>query len=207
MREIVEQIGPLQLARTEGVWEILWDGVFLMSSQCRASEKALGALAWGRTLVGGLGMGFTLRAALDQPGVTAVDVAEIAPAVVAWNRGPLAPLAQHPLDDPRVLVLEQDLAQVLAGARDRWDRILLDVDNGPSWTARPENDALYGDEGLRRVRAALRPGGLLAVWSAQPEPAFAARLAATFPRSEAREIPVEVGGRPTSDHLYLGVCS
>src|SRR5262245_11984466 len=98
-REIIDRCGPLVLARTDGVWEILWEGTFLMSSECRESERALGAMARGRTLIGGLGMGFTLRAALDA-GATPIDVVEIAGAVIGWNRGPLAELAGRPLEDP-----------------------------------------------------------------------------------------------------------
>src|SRR5262245_840520 len=103
MREIVDTDGPLTLARSGSVWEILWEGTFLMSSACRASERALGELATGRTLIGGLGMGFTVRAALDA-GAEVIDVAEISPAVVRWNRGELAGCAGRPLDDPRVCV-------------------------------------------------------------------------------------------------------
>jgi spermidine synthase len=186
------------------VWEILWDGMFLMSSESRASEHALGALAKGRTLIGGLGMGFTLRAALDRPDARAIEVVEISDAVVGWNRELLAPLAGAPLADPRVCVHVADLQQFLDGDHGLYDRILLDVDNGPSW-ARPENEPLYDDDRLERLRASLAPGGALAVWSAQAEPAFLARLGARFALAEERAIPVVLAGRPSTDYLYIGV--
>jgi spermidine synthase len=197
---VLDRAGELMLARTDGAFEILWDGMFLMSSVSRAGERALGALARGRTLVGGLGMGFTLRAALDA-GAASVDVAEIAEAVVRWNRGPLAPLAGRPLDDARVTVHLGDVSALVKAAPDtRWDVVLLDVDNGPSWTARPENDALYGDAALAELKRVLAPGGLLAVWSAQAEPAFAARLARVL--DDVREIAVPA--HPTDDWLVTG---
>jgi spermidine synthase len=201
VREIVESDGALTLARTAGVWEILWDGTFLMSSECRASERALGALARGRTLVGGLGMGFTVRAALDASAAS-VEVVEISPAVVRWNQSLLAHVAGRPLTDARVTVHVADVAAFVRGASG-FDSILLDVDNGPSWTARPENDALYGDDALAATVRALAPGGRFAVWSAQREPVFAARLGPHFADVEERAIPVEVAGRPSEDWLYV----
>ena len=203
VREIVERAGSLSLAHSGATWEILWDGMFLMSSECRASERALGALAAGRTLVGGLGMGFTLRAALDVPGVSAVDVVEIAAAVVAWNRGHLAELAGRPLEDARVRVQVADVAEVVAAAPRCYDAVLLDVDNGPSWTARPENAGLYDEAGIAQLRGALRPGGRLAIWSAQPEPELATRLAPQFATAESRLYPVVVGGRPCDDIILV----
>ena len=188
-RRKIAESGPLTLARRGDVWEILWEGTFLMSSECRQSERELGALGRGRTLVGGLGMGFTVRAALDA-GASAVDVVEISAAVIEWNRGPLAELAGRPLDDPRVQVHEADVAAFLRSACD-YDAILLDVDNGPSWTARPENAALYGAAGLAALRQALAPGGLLAIWSAQKE---------NLPGFEERAMPSAVGG---ADYLYV----
>jgi spermidine synthase len=204
VREIVDRVGPLTLARQQGAWELLWEGHFLMSSAQPVSERALGEQAGGDTLIGGLGMGFTLRAALDRPATRRVDVVEIAAAVIAWNRGPLAPLAGHALADPRVRVHCADVAAFIgrAQARGAYDCILLDVDNGPSWTARPGNQALYDDAGLTALRAALRPGGRLVIWSAQPEPSLAHDLGRLFLCVQARAIPVVVGGRPASDWLY-----
>jgi len=157
----------------------------LMSSRVHGSEDALAEhtcarLRAGETprlLIGGLGMGFTLAATLRCVGERAqVVVAELIPAVVAWNRGPLGPLAGHPLDDPRVTVREGDVARILKAERGGYDAILLDVDNGPEGLTRKDNDWLYGMDGLNAAYAALRPGGILAVWSAGPEPAFTQRL-------------------------------
>ncbi len=157
----------------------------LMSSRVHGSEDALAErtcarLRAGETprlLIGGLGMGFTLAATLRCVGERAqVVVAELIPAVVAWNRGPLGPLAGHPLDDPRVSVREGDVARILKAEPGGYDAILLDVDNGPEGLTRKDNDWLYGMDGLNAAYAALRPGGVLAVWSAGPEPAFSQRL-------------------------------
>jgi len=157
----------------------------LMSSRVHGSEEALAeqtcarlrAGEMPRLLIGGLGMGFTLAATLRCVGERAqVVVAELIPAVVAWNRGPIGPLAGHPLDDPRVDVREGDVARILKAEPGGYDAILLDVDNGPEGLTRKDNDWLYGMDGLNAAYAALRPGGILAVWSAGPEPAFSQRL-------------------------------
>jgi spermidine synthase len=136
-------------------------------------------------LVGGLGMGFTLAAALRRlPADGCVEVAEIVPQVVEWNRGPIAHLAGFPLQDPRVIVHQADVAEVLRnlGCRaapatiPRYDAILLDVDNGPKSLSTPANEWLYSPEGIRTAVASLRPSGFLAVWSAGPDPSFTSRL-------------------------------
>jgi spermidine synthase len=181
--------------------------MFLMSSDCRGSERALGRLAAGRSLIGGLGMGFTLRAALDQPGALAIDVVEISQAVVDWNRGPLAHLAERPLEDARVRVHVMELAAFLRSApRAAYDAILLDVDNGPSWTARPENSAIYDDAGLELLARLLAPSpsAVVAIWSASEEPELSARLARRFASVETRAIAVTVGDRASHDYLILG---
>jgi spermidine synthase len=105
-----------------------------------------------------------------------VVVAELAPEVVEWNRGPLAPLAGYPLDDERVKIREMDVARLLRGQHGAYDAVLLDVDNGPEGLTRKDNDWLYTRAGLSSARTALRPGGVLAIWSASPEPAFTRRL-------------------------------
>ena len=157
----------------------------LMNSRVHGSEDALAEQTCARLagcsaprlLIGGLGMGFTLAAALRQVGEQArVVVAELVPAVVAWNRGPLGEHAGHPLQDPRVTVHEGDVAGLLRSARQAYDAILLDVDNGPEGLTRKENDWLYGMAGLNAAYAALRPRGVLAVWSAGPDQAFSQRL-------------------------------
>lgn len=157
----------------------------LMASRMHASEDALGARGSApyasrrnaRVLIGGLGMGFTLRAALDALGRDArVDVAELVPAVVRWNREHLGHLAGKPLDDPRTRVLEADVADVIANARGEYDAVLLDVDNGPAAFTISTNSRLYGPEGVRRMHRALREGGTLALWSLGDDPRFTSRL-------------------------------
>src|SRR5581483_7324588 len=124
-------------------------------------------------LVGGVGMGFTLRATLDVlPPDATVVVAELVPAVVDWNRGALGPLAGHPLKDRRVRVHLSDVGVTLSSAPGRFDAVLLDVDNGPASFTSPENDRLYNDRGLAAAHAALKAGGVLAVWSAREDRKF-----------------------------------
>src|SRR5687768_16283511 len=153
---------------------ILANGKSLMSNLMHGSEQALADFACrdARTreapcvLVGGLGMGFTLRAALDAlPPDATVLVSELIPDVVTWNRGPLGDLAGHPLADRRVDVVVEDVARTIAGSRARFDAVLLVVDNGPYAFTASANAALYADPGLAAARDALRPGGMLAVWS------------------------------------------
>ncbi len=157
----------------------------LMNSRVHGSEEALAELACARLvacerpriLIGGLGMGFTLAAALRSLGPTAeVVVAELLPAVVEWNRGPLGALAGHPLEDVRVRVQVGDVARCLQAQRQAYDAILLDVDNGPEGLTHPGNDRLYSVEGLSTALTALRPAGVLAVWSAGPDRNFTQRL-------------------------------
>lgn len=157
----------------------------LMSSLDHGSEELLAervcerlaARDTVRVLIGGLGMGFTLAAALRTLGDAAtVEVAELVPAVVAWNRGPLAHLAGKPLADARVTVREEDVAARIQASRATYDAILLDVDNGPEGLTCAANDALYATAGLRAAFAALRPGGILGVWSVAPDLAFTQRL-------------------------------
>jgi len=174
----------------------------LMNSRVHGSEEALAEQTCARLragevprlLIGGLGMGFTLAATLRGVGEHAqVLVAELIPAVVAWNRGPLGPLAGRPLDDPRVSVYEGDIARLLSSEPGGYDAIVLDVDNGPEGLTRKDNDWLYAASGLNAAREALRPGGILAVWSAGPEPAFAQRLRrAGF---EVEEVRVRARGK------------
>lgn len=161
------------------------DGVELMSTRVFGSEEALAELALQRlhprtatrVLVGGLGMGFTLARTLALVGSDAVvEVAELVPEVVTWNRELLGEFARHPLRDPRTRVVVGDVGEVLAASAAIYDAVLLDVDNGPAALSRPGNDRLYGAHGLAAARAALRPGGVLAVWSSGADPAFAASL-------------------------------
>jgi spermidine synthase len=164
---------------------ILADGAILMSSRMHGSEEALAAVACEgmrrlkrpSVLIGGLGMGFTVRATLDllSPDATVV-VAELVPAVVEWNRGPLGPLAKHPLKDKRVRVEAEDVVVTLSAHLGQFDAVLLDVDNGPTALTASNNAGLYDNLGIAAVRAALKPGGVLAVWAAQEDRKFEQRL-------------------------------
>ncbi|HKP57279.1 MAG TPA: hypothetical protein VJV78_11195 [Polyangiales bacterium] len=177
--------GELRLYRRGGELSIRVNGVELMNSRAHASEGAFAVLGCeriasrpaARVLIGGLGMGFSLRTALGALRADAqVVVAELVPAVVRWNRDYLGELADHPLRDPRVTVEERDVGVLIRGSRDEFDAILLDVDNGPDALTRRANHALYSRAGLAAAVAALRRGGVLGVWSAGPDPAFTDRL-------------------------------
>lgn len=177
----------LVLKRHTSEYVIMAGGQSLMSSRMHGSEEALATLGCEHArrlprpcvLVGGLGMGFTLRAALDiLPPAALVIVAELLPAVVEWNRGPLGALADRPLQDPRVRVEEQDVALTMRAGRGRFDAVLLDVDNGPAALTASSNSSLYHARGIGAAHAALRPGGVLAVWSANADQLFERRLRA-----------------------------
>ena len=177
--------GVLRLMRRGQDFSIKLGVAELMTSRLFGSEEALATLAAERlrakaprVLIGGLGMGFTLRAALAAFGPQArIVVAELVPAVVAWARGPMADLFGACLDDPRVSVEIGDVAALIRAPGPAWDAILLDVDNGPEGMTQSANDELYATRGLRAARAALAPGGVLAVWSQGPDAAFAQRFA------------------------------
>jgi spermidine synthase len=149
-------------------------------------------------------MGYTLAAALKRLGAgAAVTVAELLPAVVAWNRGPLAHLAHHPLEDGRVRVREGDIARILRAERAEFDAILLDVDNGPKGLVREANNWLYSEEGLSAAFAALRPEGILAVWSAGPDRSFHMRLRKTGFEAEENRIHVQVKRCQVRDTIWI----
>jgi spermidine synthase len=175
----------MKLTRRDNEYIILANGKSLMSSGMYGSEEALATLACRRArtleqpcvLIGGLGMGFTLRATLDfLPPDARVVVAELVPAVVEWNRGPLGPLAGHPLNDKRVRIEMGDVAVTLRSGPGKFDAVLLDVDNGPTAFTESANAWLYDDRGIAAVRAALKTGGVLAVWSARDDSKFEKRL-------------------------------
>ena len=157
----------------------------LMNSRMHGSEDALAEITCARLvdvsspriLIGGLGMGFTLAAALQHaPADARIIVAELVPAIVQWNLGPLGAVSGYPLRDERVSVREGDVAAIMQAESDAYDAILLDVDNGPEGFTRPENDWLYDVDGLAAAYRALRANGVLAVWSAGPAPDFIQRL-------------------------------
>ena len=173
----------------------------LMNSRLSGSEEALARLSCAiirerprpQLLIGGLGMGFTLRAALAELSADArITVAELVPAVVSWARGPMAGVFDNCLTDPRVGIREEDVGSLIKAGPANYDAILLDVDNGPEGLSRKANDGLYDMEGLGAARMALRPGGVLAVWSSGPDKAFTQRLRRTGLNVE--EVTVRANG-------------
>ncbi len=194
--------GELRLKRRGAEFSIMLGNNELMNSRLSGSEEALATLscariamrAQPRALIGGLGMGFTLRAALGALGAKAqIVVAELVPAVVAWARGPMAEIFGDSLTDPRVRIEVEDVGRAIRSGRGFYDAILVDVDNGPEGLTRDANSGLYGQDGLRAARAALRPGGVLAVWSCAPDRDFSARLRKAGFRVE--EVKARANGR------------
>jgi spermidine synthase len=177
--------GELVLAQRGSEYAIRLRGAELMNSRSHASEEALAKLgcaglnrvSGARVMIGGLGMGFTARAALDVlPRDAQVTIVELVPEVVAWNREHLGDLARRPLEDPRVTVQVGDVAKAIAAQQEHWHAILLDVDNGPDAFTSPANAALYGLKGLIATRRALVRGGALAVWSVENDNKFTDRM-------------------------------
>lgn len=176
--------GELRLYKRDTDFIIALGANELMSSRLRGSEEALALMTCDRLnteaphlLIGGYGMGFTLRAALVRLGPKArISVVELVPEIIDWARGPMADLTAGCLDDSRVELVMRDVVRVIAGAERRYDAILLDVDNGPDGLTRADNDQLYSTHGLVSAKAALKPGGVLAIWSAAPDERFARRL-------------------------------
>lgn len=186
----------------------------LMNSRTHGSEDALADLACEkitdrpcpRVLIGGLGMGYTTAAALRRLGPGAqVVVAELVPAVVEWNRGPLAALAGNPLRDVRVIVREADVAQILKAEQRAYDAILLDVDNGPEGLIMKVNDWLYSPDGLDAAYSALTHAGVLAIWSAGPDSAFTKRLSRAGFEVNAVNVPARGSGRGGRHTIWLAI--
>ena len=221
----------MSLTRRDTELVIMAGGKILMSSRMHGSEEAMAEMAFKRlgirhsalskggstgdgglpsllgdacVLIGGLGLGYTLRATLDLlPSSATVVVSELVPAVVRWNRGVLAPLAGRPLDDPRVRVVERDVLEVLRANRTTFDATLLDIDNGPSALTSHRNGALYSDRGIAAARAALKPAGTLAVWSSYDDQQYARRVR----NGGFTVVTKRVRGRPNRgpNHvIYLG---
>ncbi|MCG9916061.1 MAG: spermidine synthase [Phenylobacterium sp.] len=206
--------GELRLMRRDTEFSIMAGAIELMNSRLSGSEEALATLAWDRlagraaprVLIGGLGMGFTLRAALAVlPADARVTVAELVPEVIAWARGPLAEVFKGCLDDPRVSLHTGDVGPLIAQTPAAWDAILLDVDNGPEGLTRRANDALYDLTGLARARTSLTPGGVLAVWSSAPDEGFTRRLRRSGLTTEVVRVPARKGGRGARHVIWLGV--
>ncbi len=178
--------GALKLMQRGQDYSIMSGSIELMNSRLYGSEVALFKLAWAkagapaapRVLIGGLGMGFTLRAALaDLPQDASIVVAELVPDVIDWARGHLSPLYGDSLSDPRARIVQGDVADRLAEAKPPYDLILMDVDNGPDGLNREANDALYSLHGLTNLKRATKPGGVVSIWSAAPDDKFARRFA------------------------------
>ncbi|CAN7365806.1 spermidine synthase [Phenylobacterium sp. LjRoot219] len=204
--------GELKLMRRGAEYSIMSGATELMNSRLSGSEEALATLSWEalggrskpRMLIGGLGMGFTLRAALAVlPAQAEVVVAELVPAVVAWARGPLAGVFDGCLEDPRVGIREGDVAEAIAEAPGGYDAILLDVDNGPGGLNRDANDQLYDARGLTAARNALTPGGVLAVWSSAPDDRFTARLRKSGFAVEDKRVRASRSGRGARHVIWL----
>lgn len=207
--------GQLSLRRRGDDFAIEYGDTQLMVSWVSQSEQALATLAWQRVskvnaqlLIGGLGMGFTLVAALAAlPADASVVVSELVPKVLDWAKGPLAHLFGNTLGDPRLSVIICDVHDLIAGSPDRFDAILLDVDNGPDGLINLANDRLYSVGGLKLAYAALRPGGVLAIWSGYPAYGFADQLEdAGF---VVEEVHMRTGERGKGDRhvIWLGTKS
>ena len=204
----------LRLMRRGGDFMITLDRNELMNSRMSGSEEALATMTAERLagrkgqhwLVGGYGMGFTLRAALAVLGSDArLTVAELVPKIVEWARGPMAGLTGGCLDDPRVTLVQADVALQIAAGRNAYDAILLDVDNGPDGLVRAGNDRLYTREGLAAARAALMSGGVLAVWSAGKDPVFAGRLRKAGFAVEEVQVRARSNGKGAKHTIWFAV--
>ena len=203
--------GEIVLYERDGAYFIRVNGLELMTSRAHGSEEDLARLTLTkitgkepRVLVGGLGMGFTLRAVLDVVPMSAkVMVAEILSAVIAWNRDELAHLARSPLEDPRVAVVERDVAEIIAAAPSAFDAVLLDVDNGPAALTVAENDRLYGPSGLASIHRCLRSGGVLGVWSADPDKAFERRLVRAGFDVSTETVPARRGAKGPKHTIFI----
>jgi spermidine synthase len=205
-------VGEWQLQRRDDHYEIICNGVFLMASYNVASDRRLATLALARLagdglriLVGGLGIGFTAQAVLQDTRVATLEVVEIEPVIIAWHQRHLAALCGRPLDDPRTALVQGDLAHV-ALAGEAYDAILLDTDNGPDWLIREANARLYTPEAARRFLDALSPGGVLAYWSASPASGLAEVLAGLEASVQVVETEDQIApGHPGTAWLYFAV--
>jgi spermidine synthase len=204
----------LRLMRRGSEFSIMLGTNELMNSRLSGSEEALADLAAAklagrpepRMLIGGLGMGFTLRAALKVLGEGArVTVAELVPQVIDWARGPMAALFDGCMDDPRVTLHQGDVGELIRARTGGWDAILLDVDNGPDGLTRQGNDALYSAGGLAAAHRALAPGGVFSVWSSAPDPAFTRRLRQAGFEVEEKPIRASTKKRGARHMIWLAV--
>jgi spermidine synthase len=218
----LEDGATVELVQRGDAFDVLVDGRRVMRSDARRAEKQLVELALAplgqrddiTVVLAGLGMGFTLRALLDAPGVTRVDVVEASRAVLDWDARHFAGLNGDARKDPRVTLHALDLAAFLKALRthqvappsgDGWLALVLDMDEGPAQVSRVGNEAFYDDEGIERLETVLRPGGVLALWSAAREPALLQRMHARLKNVAEIVVPVELDdGKPNLDYVYRG---
>ena len=217
----VEDGATLELVQRGDAFDVLVDGRRVMRSDARRAEKQLVELALAplgqrddiSVVLAGLGIGFTLRALLDAPGVTRVDVVEASRAVVEWEARHFAGLNGDALKDPRVKLHAMDLAAFVKSVRthgverppgDGWLALVLDMDEGPALVSRAGNEAFYSDEGIERLETVLRPGGVLALWSAAREPALLQRMHARLLNVAEVVVPVDVDDKSSLDYVYRG---
>lgn len=214
--EIPGHEGEIILLKRGGEFSIRTSGTELMNSRVHGSEEALAELVCSRIkqksgtrlLIGGLGMGFTLAAALEKSEQdTHITVSELIPAVVRWNRRHLGHLTGKPLDDSRVSIKEEDVIKTIRRKTAAWDAILLDVDNGPEGLTRKENDRLYNKSGLIKSFSALRSGGILAVWSSGSDKAFTSRLTQCGFQTETKTVRARKPGKGGKHTVWLAVKS
>ncbi|MEM1039497.1 MAG: hypothetical protein AAGI12_08500 [Pseudomonadota bacterium] len=206
--------GALRLMRRGAEFSIWLDKTELMNSRLSGSEEALAQLAADRlqhvsapnVLIGGLGMGFTLRAALAAFGdTTTITSAELVPAVIEWAKGPMSDLFGNAFDDSRSHLHLGDVGPLIQTNPNTYDAILLDVDNGPEGLTRVENDAIYSATGLSHAKRALRPGGVLAVWSSTPNEAFTRRMKQSGLNTEEVRVKANAGKKGTRHVIWLGM--
>ena len=212
----VTQQGEIQLQRRgTGIYEIIYNGVFLMASYNDHSERLLAKATIERLpprtggyriLVGGLGMGFTLQAVLACPQVACAVVIEIEEVITDWSRRYFSKLNGEVLEDPRVVLVHSDLFDFLSHTRERFDAVLVDVDNGPNWLVLEKNKRLYERGMLRKIKRTLTPQGLLATWSAQPDAEYSKKLNRIFPKTETIRLREPVSSKGVS-LVYLGRAS
>ena len=204
----------LRLKRRGSEFSIMLGTNELMNSRLSGSEEALARLSWEKIrdrpkpkmLIGGLGMGFTLRAALAElPQEASVVVAELVPAVIRWAKGEMAEVFQGCLDDPRVAIVEADVGELIRAKKAAYDAILLDVDNGPEALTREENDRIYDAGGLGAAKAPLKPGGVLSVWSSAPDSQFTRRLQAAGFKVEEMPTRASTKGRGAKHMIWIAV--
>jgi spermidine synthase len=204
----------LRLFKRGDDFMIVLDRNELMNSRMSGSEEALATMTCERLagraaphlLIGGYGMGFTLRAALGVLGKDArLTVAELVPEIIAWARGPMNALMAGCLDEPRVNLVVDDVATLIRAGQSTYDAILLDVDNGPDGLTRAQNDGLYSSRGLAAIRAALKPGGVVAIWSAAPDVVFARRLANAGFATEEIAVRARQNGKGPRHVIWFGV--